>query len=134
MSAPKPGDVIFDVTQPGASREQLAAFSAGTEDPNPIHVDDAFAMRPGLLAAADDEDRAAGRVQCLVMATIGTTSSLAVDPVDRIAPVAEAAGISRRTFFNYFPSQAEAEQAQAAYEARGYSPVGVAQVTMNCID
>lgn len=48
MSGFKPGDVIFDETRPGASREQLALFSAGTEDPNPIHVDDAFARRAGF--------------------------------------------------------------------------------------
>lgn len=44
----KPGDVIFDVTRPGASRAQLAAFSLGTEDPNPIHVDEAFAKSAGF--------------------------------------------------------------------------------------
>ena len=44
----KPGDVIFDETRPGTSREQLALFSAGTEDPNPIHVDEAFAKRCGF--------------------------------------------------------------------------------------
>jgi aromatic-L-amino-acid/L-tryptophan decarboxylase len=38
-------------------------------------------------------DRAAGRVPCMVMATIGTTSSLAVDPVPAIADVAERAGM-----------------------------------------
>lgn len=48
MSALKPGDVIFDETRPGASREQLVNFSAGTEDPNPIHVDEAFAKRSGF--------------------------------------------------------------------------------------
>lgn len=48
MGDPKPGDAIFDETKPGASREQLALFSAGTEDPNPIHVDDAFAKRAGF--------------------------------------------------------------------------------------
>jgi len=41
-------DVIFDVTWPGASRAQLALFSEGTEDPNPIHVDEAFANRAGF--------------------------------------------------------------------------------------
>ncbi len=46
----RPGDVIFDELRPGASREQLALFSAGTEDPNPIHVDDAFAKRCGFPA------------------------------------------------------------------------------------
>ena len=47
---------------------------------------------PTCWRAAVDEDRAAGRVPCLVMATIGTTSSLAVDPVAAIAPIAESAG------------------------------------------
>jgi acyl dehydratase len=38
----------IDETRPGATRAQLAAFSAGTEDPNPIHVDEAFAQRSGF--------------------------------------------------------------------------------------
>ena len=42
------GDVIFDVMWPGASRDQLALFSEGTEDPNPIHVDEDFAHRAGF--------------------------------------------------------------------------------------
>jgi acyl dehydratase len=48
MAPLKQGDVVFDVTRPGATREQLALFSAGTEDPNPIHVDEAFAKRAGF--------------------------------------------------------------------------------------
>jgi acyl dehydratase len=48
MSTLKPGDVIFDEARPGASREQLALFSAGTEDPNLVHTDDAFAKRAGF--------------------------------------------------------------------------------------
>jgi acyl dehydratase len=48
MAALRPGDVIFDVTRPGATRAQLALFSAGTEDPNPIHVDEAFAQAAGF--------------------------------------------------------------------------------------
>lgn len=42
------GDVVFDVTWPGASRGQLALFSEATEDPNPIHVDEDFAHRAGF--------------------------------------------------------------------------------------
>ncbi len=48
MASLKPGDVIFDATRPGASRAQLAAFSLGTEDPNPIHVDEVFANQAGF--------------------------------------------------------------------------------------
>jgi aromatic-L-amino-acid/L-tryptophan decarboxylase len=58
-----------------------------------VEADGAHALRPDALAAAVDADVAAGRVPCLVMATIGTTSSLAVDPVDAIAAVAEQAGM-----------------------------------------
>ncbi len=58
-----------------------------------IDVDDTHALRADLLAAAVDADRAAELVPCLVMATIGTTSSLAVDPVEAMAPIAEAAGM-----------------------------------------
>jgi aromatic-L-amino-acid/L-tryptophan decarboxylase len=57
-----------------------------------LAVDDDFALRPDALVAALVEDRAAGRVPCLVMATVGTTSSLAVDPVAAVAAPAVAAG------------------------------------------
>ena len=50
-----------------------------------LAVDDDFALRPDALVAALVEDRADGRVPCLVMATVGTTSSLAVDPVAAVA-------------------------------------------------
>ncbi|MGE0038690.1 MaoC family dehydratase [Pseudorhodoplanes sp.] len=48
MSAMKPGDVLFEVTLPPAGRARLAAFSEGTQDPNPIHVDEAFAKGAGF--------------------------------------------------------------------------------------
>ena len=58
-----------------------------------VDVDDRFALQPEALAVAVAADQLAGRVPCLVMATIGTTSSLAVDPVAMIAPIARAAGM-----------------------------------------
>lgn len=48
MSAMKAGDVLFEVTLPPAGRARLAAFSEGTQDPNPIHVDEAFAKNAGF--------------------------------------------------------------------------------------
>ncbi len=57
-----------------------------------LDVDDTFALRPDALEAAIEADTATGLVPCLVMATIGTTSSLAVDPLPAIGPIAARAG------------------------------------------
>ena len=57
-----------------------------------LDVDDTFALRPDALEAAIEADTAAGLVPCLVMATIGTTSSLAVDPLPAVGPIAARAG------------------------------------------
>src|SRR5690606_11259250 len=57
-----------------------------------LDVDDTFALRPDALEAAIEADTAAGLVPCLVMATIGTTSSLAADPLPAVGPIAARAG------------------------------------------
>ena len=44
-----------------------------------------FAMRADLLEAQLEQDVAAGLQPCLVVSTVGTTSSTAIDPVARIA-------------------------------------------------
>jgi aromatic-L-amino-acid decarboxylase len=51
------------------------------------------AMRVDLLRQAIAADRADGIVPLAVIATIGTTSSTAIDPVDTIADLCEAEGI-----------------------------------------
>ena len=53
-----------------------------------IATDRAYAMRVDALEAAIAADRAAGRTPIAVVATIGTTSSTAVDPVPAIADIA----------------------------------------------
>ena len=67
----KPGDVIFDEARPGASREQLALFSAGTEDPNPIHVDDAFAKRAGFPAVLQQGPMTTAHLAEMLAARLG---------------------------------------------------------------
>ena len=52
-----------------------------------IDVDDGFALRPDALAAATASDLADGLVPFLVVATVGTTSSAAIDPVADIVDV-----------------------------------------------
>src|SRR5690606_11073071 len=67
-----------------------AALLAGFGRAN-IHLvahDDRFAMRADALDAAIRADLAAGRVPCAVVATTGTATTTAIDPVDAIAAVA----------------------------------------------
>jgi len=78
--------VVYASTQAHSALEKGARVAGLHPDQvRLIEVDDRFALRTDLLTAAIADDRAAGRVPCLVMATIGTTSSLAVDPVAGIA-------------------------------------------------
>jgi aromatic-L-amino-acid/L-tryptophan decarboxylase len=58
-----------------------------------IGTDGRFAMDPVTLAAAIAADRAAGRRPVAIVATIGTTSSTAIDPVDAIADIAGREGV-----------------------------------------
>jgi aromatic-L-amino-acid decarboxylase len=57
-----------------------------------VPVDAAFAIRPDALDAAMAADRAAGLVPCLVLATAGTTSSNAFDPLRGIGEAAARHG------------------------------------------
>ena len=52
-----------------------------------IPADADFRMRPELLAAAISRDRAAGLLPIAVVATVGSTSSTSVDPVEEIAAI-----------------------------------------------
>jgi aromatic-L-amino-acid/L-tryptophan decarboxylase len=58
-----------------------------------IPVNQRFEMLPGALAASIAADREAGLWPIAIVATIGTTSSTAVDPVDAIADIAEREGL-----------------------------------------
>jgi aromatic-L-amino-acid decarboxylase len=57
-----------------------------------IDTDDVFALRPEALARALEADRAAGVRPACVVATIGTTSSTAVDPLRPIAELCRRHG------------------------------------------
>ena len=84
---------VYASTQAHSSVEKavrIAGLGAGAL--RLIDVDERYAMRPDALAAAVDADRAEGSVPCLVVATTGTTSSLAFDPLSQIGRIARDAG------------------------------------------
>lgn len=66
---------------------RLAGF--GLDYLRTIPVDAARALRVDALADAIERDRAAGLRPCAIVATAGTTSTTAFDPIDAIASVAE---------------------------------------------
>ena len=85
---------FYASSQAHSSVERAAMIlGVGREGVRTIELDDELAMRPDALRAAIAEDRAAGWVPAGVVATLGTTSTTAVDPVAAIADVAQAEGL-----------------------------------------
>jgi aromatic-L-amino-acid decarboxylase len=85
---------IYISGQAHSSVERAAMIlGLGREGVRAIEVDEVLAMRPDALRDAIAEDRAAGWVPAGIVATIGTTSTTAIDPVEAIADVAGEEGL-----------------------------------------
>lgn len=82
--------VAYATSQAHSSIEKgLRIAGIGTDHLRVIAHDDNFAMRPDALAEAIAADRASGLTPFWVCATIGTTNTLAVDPVRAIGELAK---------------------------------------------
>jgi aromatic-L-amino-acid decarboxylase len=80
--------VAYASTQTHSSVEKGVKIAGlGRTNLRHIEVDGTFAMRPEALARQISEDRRAGLVPCFVCATVGTTSSNAIDPLPEIARI-----------------------------------------------
>ena len=81
-----PSNLVAYTSTQAHSSVQKAARIAGIGDENLrlVDVDASFAMDPAALKKAIDEDVAAGKTPFFVSATVGTTSSLAMDPIPAI--------------------------------------------------
>jgi aromatic-L-amino-acid/L-tryptophan decarboxylase len=80
--------VAYASTQTHSSLQKAAMIAGiGVNNLRLIEVDEKFAMRPDALARQVDTDQRAGLVPCFVCATVGTTSSNAMDPIAAIAQV-----------------------------------------------
>jgi len=65
----------------------------GRENLRLIETDESFAMKPNALSQAIEKDLAAGRKPFFVCATVGTTSSNAIDPVPQIGEICRQHGL-----------------------------------------
>jgi aromatic-L-amino-acid decarboxylase len=80
--------VAYTSTQAHSSIEKdIKVAGIGRANLRLIGVDEQFAMRPELLEKAIEEDKRAGRIPFFVCATVGTTSSLAFDPLPAIGEI-----------------------------------------------
>jgi aromatic-L-amino-acid/L-tryptophan decarboxylase len=80
--------VGYTSSQAHSSLEKGAQVAGiGRDNLRLIEVDQNFAMRPEALARQIVEDRQAGLIPFFVCATVGTTSSNAVDPVPEIGRI-----------------------------------------------
>jgi len=80
--------VAYASTHTHSSLEKAAMIAGiGTENLRLIEVDDKFAMKPEALTRQVESDKRAGLTPCFVCATVGTTSSNAMDPVRAIGEV-----------------------------------------------
>jgi aromatic-L-amino-acid decarboxylase len=75
-------------TQTHSSIEKAMKIAGmGSENLRHIEVDKNFAMRPDALERQIKSDLSASLIPCFVCATVGTTSSNAIDPVREVARV-----------------------------------------------
>jgi aromatic-L-amino-acid decarboxylase len=80
--------IAYVSTQTHSSLEKAAMIAGiGVENLRQIEVDENFSMRPEALAKQVEADRRAGLTPFFVCATVGTTSSHAMDPIGAIGKV-----------------------------------------------
>jgi aromatic-L-amino-acid decarboxylase len=86
--------VAYTSTQAHSSIEKAVKIAGlGRENLRTIEVEKSFAIRPDALAKQIKADREAGLVPCFVCATLGTTSSNAIDPVPEIGRICREEGM-----------------------------------------
>jgi aromatic-L-amino-acid decarboxylase len=80
--------VAYASTQTHSSVEKAVKIAGlGSDNLRAIEVDQNFALHPEALARQIEADKKAGLVPCFVCATVGTTSSNAIDPVREIGAI-----------------------------------------------
>jgi len=84
----QPGLTIYVSEHTHSSAEKAAiTLGFGQENVRRIAVDDKFRMRPDLLEKTIEADIAAGKRPCCIVASVGSTSTTAIEDVPAIADI-----------------------------------------------
>ena len=94
LQAEKTPLIVYTSAHSHSSVEKAALLTGfGRDNVRVVNHDSAYAMRPEHLQALVERDCAAGFRPCAVVATTGTTSSTALDPIEGIARVVRQHGL-----------------------------------------
>ncbi len=86
--------IVYTSAHSHSSVEKAALLAGfGREHVRVVPHDTAYAMRPYALDALIQADLAAGNLPCAVVATTGTTTSTALDPIAAIAQITTTRGL-----------------------------------------
>ncbi len=86
--------IVYASTQTHSSIDKAVKIAGmGKNNLRLIDVDEQFSMRPELLSRQIEADREAGLIPSFVCATVGTTSSNAIDPVREIGEICVEEGL-----------------------------------------
>jgi aromatic-L-amino-acid decarboxylase len=84
---------VYVSSETHSSMEKAVRIAGlGTDAVRIVEVDGDLGMQPGALAARLERDVARGYTPVLVCATVGTTSTTAVDPLAQIGPICQRYG------------------------------------------
>jgi aromatic-L-amino-acid decarboxylase len=86
--------VAYTSSQAHSSIEKAVKIAGiGRDNLRFVEVDDRFAMKPDALELAINKDRQSGLMPFFVCATVGTTSSNAIDPVAKMGEICQKQNI-----------------------------------------
>jgi aromatic-L-amino-acid decarboxylase len=85
---------VYVSSETHSSMEKAVRIAGlGTDVVRIVEVDGDLAMRPAALAARLERDVARGFTPVLVCATVGTTSTTAIDPLAELGPICQKYGV-----------------------------------------
>lgn len=86
--------VVYASAQSHSSVEKAALLAGfGRGNLRIVAVDDRHGMSAAALRSAIATDAAAGRMPCAVVATVGSTATTAIDPLEEIGSIAQSQGL-----------------------------------------
>lgn len=88
QAEPRPVTVYMSAHAHSSADKAALLAGFGRNNIRAIAHDAIYAMDPGALESAMAEDVSAGRTPCAVVATVGSTTSTALDPIRQIAAIA----------------------------------------------